>query len=174
MKIEDLYQELKKKDYNLLFNRNNLNIYQSGNCFLIYGNININKNKLLDKLLNPKLDSIINIEEISKNINYVKIKLNSQFIDYPIIDRIEEVTKYEINKQTLIYYKLKDISFEIKDKQCLEFVEYIESGYFLINIEEINQQSRIEIFIVDLDLKSELIIPFVKNFSLIINELKNI
>ena len=174
MKIEDIYQELKKKDYNLLFNRNNLNIYQSGNCFLIYGNININKNKLLDKLLNPKLDSIIKIEEISKNINYVKIKLNSQFIDYPIIDRIEEVTKYEINNKTFIYNKFKDVSVEIKDKQCLEFVEYIESGYFLINIEEINQKSKIEIFIVDLDLKYELIIPFVKNFSLIINELKNI
>tara|TARA_B100001093_G_C26590776_1_gene911379 strand:- start:7 stop:555 length:549 start_codon:yes stop_codon:yes gene_type:complete len=181
MKIEDFYKQLLKMNYNLMFNRNNFNIYESNQkVFLISGVLNLNKNKLIKHLTDSKSivekhRSILNINDFSKNLRYIKTELFSEYIDYPILDRLEEWYLYNNSKKSFIYCLLKEVPIEIKDKQILEFVEYIEHGCFLIVLEDINLEStRMDIFAVDLKLNPILIPAMMKNYVSLIVELDNI
>lgn len=179
MNIDDFYKKLLILNYELLFNRNNFNIYQANNNFLISGLINIKKDKLINHLRNNKslLDnhkSILYIENLGKKTRYFKMKLLSDYIDYPLIDFIEECSMCTDKSKTFIYSFLKEIPCKMKDKQCLDYVTYLESGYFLIVIEEINDQSKIEIFISTDNFDPILLPALMKNFTTILIELKNI
>jgi hypothetical protein len=179
MNIDEFYKKLLILKYELLFNRNNFNIYQDNNNFLISGLIDIKKNKLIDHLKKNKSllenhKAILYIENLDKKTRYFKIKLLSDYIDYPLIDFIEECNICSDKNKTFIYSFLKEIPYNIKEKQCLEYVSYLESGYFLIVIEEINDQSKIEIFISTDNFNPILLPALMKNFTIILIELKNI
>lgn len=181
MNVDELYKKLLKMDYSLLFNRNNFNIYQADdNNFLISGIIKIKKDILIDHLKNNKSlisnhKSILTIKNINKNNRYFKIKLLSDYIDYPVIDFLEECNIYNnLKKKTFIYSFLKEIPLDIKDKQCLDYVKYLEFGYLLLVIKEINQHSKIEIFIYTDNFDPILLPALMKNFTTILMELKNI
>lgn len=179
MNIDRFYNNLLKLDYILMFNRNNFNIYQAENNYLISGIIKINKDKLVNHLLNNDSllnthSSILKIINFPNNNRFIKTKLKSDYIDYPVIDRFEEWKIYKIKNKTLIYSKLKYIPENIKEKQCLDYVTYLESGYFLTVIEEINNKSKVDIFVYFDDLNPILIPALMKNITIILKELKNI
>ena len=179
MNIDDFYKELIRNKFDLMFNRNNFNIYQSNNIYLISGLISVKSNILIkhlldDKSLLDKHESILDIENLSDNCRYMKVKLKSDYIDYPRIDRVEEWTHIKSNNKEYIYSLIKNIPEKIKEKQCLEYVNYIESGFILTVIQEINNSSKIEIIIVDLELNPILIPALMKNMTNILNELEKI
>ena len=181
MEIENYYNNIKKLDYNLMFNRNNFNIYENNqNIFLLSGILDVNKDKLIKHLLDNKQlleihSSILEIKEYANNLRYMKIKLNSKYIDYPLIDRIEFYTTYKNKNMDFVYSLIKDIPFDIKEKQCLEFVRYIEKGCILTTLKEININStKIEIFIAGTDIDPILKPAIMKNFVTLLNELRHI
>lgn len=181
MEIEDFYKQLIKMNYNLMFNRNNFNIYESNQkVFLMSGVLNLNKNDLIKHLTDSKSiiekhKSILSIDDFNKNLRYIKTELQSDYIDYPVLDRLEEWYLHNNSKKSFIYCLLKDIPIEIKDRQTLEFVDYIEHGCFLTVLEEINLEStKIDIFSVDLKLNPILMPAMMKNFVSIITELDNL
>ena len=181
MNIDDFYLQLKKMNYNLMFNRNNFNIYESNQkVFLLSGVLNLKKDILVKHLSDSKSivdkhKSILNIHDFDKHLRYIRTELFSEYIDYPYLDRLEEWCLHDNNKKTIVYSKLKEVPLEIKEKQTLEFVDYIEHGCFLTVLEEINLDStKIDIFAVDIMINPILMPAMMKNFISIITELNNL
>lgn len=176
MKIFEWYKNVKNKNYNILFNFDNFNIYKSDeDIYNIKGVINIDKKILVKHLINKEEllechPSILKIKDIDNNLRYIKIKLYSEYIDYPLIDRLEKWEIFEKNNKIFLYSKLINIPEKIKKKQRNDYVLYMESGVMLIIFETINNSTKIDSYIINLNINPIIKPALIKNLLKIYNE----
>ena len=181
MKIDDLYKYLNNLDYKLMYNRNNFNVYmnENNNIYYIDDLTNLNTNKLInhfkdnDQLIKTH-KSILLIQNHHNDYKYIKLKTNTPYIDYPILDLFIHTKMIKYNKKYYLYSTLKNIPFKIKENQCLEFVTYIENGTILFVLDDFINLTKIKIFLINFELNVNLTNIFIKNLVYFLKELKNV
>lgn len=181
MEFKKFIKDLNNLDYKILLDVNNFKIYESSDSndiFKLEGSINKSIDQIIEHLTDSKQllethSNFITIQNFSPNSRYMKIKLESEFIEYPYIDRVEEWKIVKDVQETFLYSYMKPIPIHIKKNQENDFTIYLEKGViFSIFKAKENNETDLKIFISDLEINPLMKPALLKSFLKIYSEFK--